>query len=1190
MTNPVEFAHLHLHTEYSLLDGANRIAPLLDRVQELGMRHCAITDHGAMYGVVTFFSEAQKRGVHPVIGCEVYTCEDMDEKHGAAREYSHLILLCENDAGYRNLTKLVSEGWTRGFYYKPRIDIKLLERHSEGLIALSACLSGEVPKLLLEGRAADAKAYALRMRDLFGPDNYFLEIMDHGIAEERQLVPLLVQLSQDTGIPLVATNDAHYLRQDDADAQEVLMCIQTGKTLEDENRMRMDTRELYVKSPQEMGLLFAKWPDAVARSVQIAERCNVHFDFKSVHLPAYPVPEGETAIGLLTRLCEEGLQKRYRPVPAEARERLAYELDTINSMGYADYFLITWDFIKYAKDRGIMVGPGRGSGAGSIVAYALDITALDPLAYNLLFERFLNPERISMPDLDIDFCYERRQEVIDYVARRYGEDHVAQIITFGTMAARAVVRDVGRAMGYTYAEVDAVAKMIPFELEMTLEKALQFSTELRRAKEENPRVEKLLRTAMALEGMPRHASTHAAGVLITAHPVTDYVPVQKNDEVITTQFPMGTLEALGLLKMDFLGLRTLTVIRDTLDMLAGRGGGKGIAMTPEDIPLDDPGVYEMISAGETDGVFQLESRGMRAFLINMKPHCFEDIIAAVSLYRPGPMDSIPRYIEGKQNPAAARYLHPLLEPILSVTYGCMVYQEQVMQIVRDVAGYSLGRSDLMRRAMSKKKKDVMAQERAYFIHGLVENGEVVVPGAVRRGVPQDVAERIFDEMSAFASYAFNKSHAAAYGVLAVQTAWLKLHHPVEFMAAIMNSVTGNSAKIAVYIQYCRKRGIPVLPPDVNRSAWAFGVDADEGGAQGIRFGLGAVKNCGQGAVGAIVSARREGGPFASIYDFADRVDAEHVNKRVVESLIKAGAMPFQGANRAQLLAVYEIAMESAGQRQRRNIDGQVSLFEGLAGGGEDMAAPPPLPPLPDFPLAAKLAMERDVTGVYISGHPLDAHRALLEGMEVNTAWIEELQHTPEAMLRYDGLPARMGGIVAEIHTKSTKSGGLMAFLTLEDLTGQVEVLVFPRVYDRYFTVLAVDAMLMLHGKLSVREDEAPKLLLDSAAPLGEAKDEWDVKPAQPPREPRLQPAPDPAPVLFERAVPTQKLCLKVSTKADVDALEPLLQRMPGGVPVLIRVADSGEALQVPRELWVTPSPALMGALTGRLGEGCVRLQ
>ncbi len=1209
-SNTPGFAHLHLHTEFSLLDGANRIEPLLDRVKELGMRHCAITDHGVMYGVVNFFSEAQKRGIHPVIGCEVYTCEDMGEKHSVAREYSHLILLCENDLGYRNLTKLVSEGWTRGFYYKPRIDFKLLAQHHEGLIALSACLSGDLPKLLLEGRLSDARTHALNMQALFGAGNYFIEIMDHGIPEERQVLPLLVQLSQETGIPLVATNDAHYLQREDAEAQEVLMCIQTGKTMEDENRMRMDTRELFVKSPQEMTALFAKWPDAVARTEEIAARCEVHFDFKSIHLPAYPMPGAETPLQMLTRLCEEGLQKRYDPITQESRDRLRYELDTISSMGYVDYFLITWDFIKYAKDHGIMVGPGRGSGAGSIVAYTLDITTVDPLAYNLLFERFLNPERVSMPDLDIDFCYERRQEVIDYVARKYGDDHVAQIITFGTMAARAVVRDVGRALNYPYAEVDAVAKAIPFALDMTLKKALEFSGELRRMHDENPRVTKLLKTAMALEGMPRHASTHAAGVLITARPVTDYVPVQKNDEVITTQFPMGTLEKLGLLKMDFLGLRTLTVIRDTLDMLRERG----IDMTPDDIPLDDPAVYDMISAGETDGVFQLEGGGMRTFLANMKPSGFEDIIAAVSLYRPGPMDSIPRYIEGKLDESKVQYLHPLLEPILSVTYGCMVYQEQVMQIVRDVAGYSLGRSDLMRRAMAKKKHDVMAQERAYFIHGLVENGEVVVPGAVRRGVPEEVAARIFDEMSTFASYAFNKSHAAAYGVVAVQTAWLKLHHPVEFMAALMNSVTGNSGKIAVYIQYCRKHGIQVLPPDVNRSARAFGVDHGESGESGIRFGLGAVKNCGHGAVNAIVASRREDGPFTSLYDFADRVDTDQVNKRVVESLIKAGAMPFPNANRAQLLAVYEAAMESAGQRNKHNVQGQVSLFDG----GEEVAAPPRLPPLEDFPQPAKLTMEREMTGVYISGHPLDAHRGLLEQLEVNSAWLEEIQHSPETMLRYDGLQAHMGGIVVELRTKATKSGGLMAFLTLEDLTGQIEVLVFPRVFEQYLATLTVDAMLMLHGKLSVREDEAPKLLLDSAVPLGSVT-EADLLSAPAKRRPYAQSpslpaftdaplltpagpfAPSnaatnganpsaPMPEVFQRAQPTQKLCLKVPTRADFEALAPLLRNVPGGTPVLIRVADSGEALQAERALWITATPALMAALTARLGAECVVLR
>ena len=1186
------FAHLHLHTEYSLLDGANRIGPLLARVKALGMAHCAITDHGVMYGAVSFFSEALRAGVHPVIGCEVYTCEDMDEKRSAAREYSHLILLCENDVGYKNLTRLVSQGWTRGFYYKPRVDMRLLEAHHEGLIALSACLSGDVPKLLLEGRFEDAKAHALHMRRVFGQDNYFLEIMDHGLPEQRRLLPLLARLSQETGIPLVATNDAHYLLREDAEAQEVLMCIQTGKTMDDENRMRMESEELYVKSPEEMAALFAQWPDAVARTEEIAARCDVQFDFDTIHLPKYPVEGEETASAMLRRLCEEGLARRYQPVTQAARARLDYELETIQSMGYVDYFLITWDFIRYAKEQGIMVGPGRGSGAGSIVAYTLDITTLDPLAYNLLFERFLNPERISMPDLDIDFCYERRQEVIDYVARRYGEDHVAQIITFGTMAARAVVRDVGRALNYPYAEVDAVAKQIPFALDMSLEKALLLSGELKRGYDENPRVQRLIKTALALEGLPRHASTHAAGVLITHHPVTDYVPVQKNDEVITTQYPMGILEQLGLLKMDFLGLRTLTVIRDTLDMLRERG----VDMTADDIPLHDPAVYEMISRGETDGVFQLEGGGMRGFLAAMRPQNFEDIIAAISLYRPGPMDSIPRYIEGKHDAARVSYLDPLLEPILSVTYGCMVYQEQVMQIVRDVAGYSLGRSDLMRRAMAKKKKDVMAKERNNFIHGLIEDGQVVVPGAVRRGVPEEVASRIFDEMSAFASYAFNKSHAAAYGVIAVQTGWLKRYHPVEFMAALMNSVTGNSGKIAVYIQYCRKHGIPVLPPDVNRSARRFSVGADADGTPGIRFGMGAVKNCGHNAIDAIIAARQTGGDYTSIYDFAARVDTDQVNKRVVESLIKAGALDATGANRAQMLAVYDRAMDGAGQSRKRNVQGQLSLFEG----GLADAAPPPLPDLPPHRPRARLAMEREVTGVYITGHPLDEYREALEALDVHSAWLEEQAADPEAMQQYDGLPVRMGGIVAEFHTKATKSGNLMAFLTLEDLTGQTEVLIFPRIYERFLALLEVDALLMLQGKLSLREDEAPKLLLDSAVPLQNsgampalgAREQAGTGLAAPEAASAYPPYDEASAWPEEEPPPpeTRKLYIKLPTRKAIDEVTALLHTCPGEAPVLFYLEDRSVTLRAPRTLWVRPNNMLLASLEAKLGTDCVKLR
>ena len=812
------FAHLHLHTEYSLLDGANRIGPLVSRLKELGFTHAAITDHGVMYGAVDFYNACRDAGITPVIGCEVYICRNRFEKSGAAREYSHMILLCETNTGYQNLIKLVSAGFTEGFYYKPRIDYELLKQHTEGLICLSACLSGDLPKMLLEGRYDDAKAYALQMQELFGRDHYYIELMDHGIPEEKTVLPRLVRVAQETGVPMVVTNDCHYLNREDAAAQEVLLCIQTGKTLQDETRMRMNTEELYVKSEAEMRAMFPNFPEAIENSQKIAQRCQVTFDFGHLHLPHYPIDTGETAEEMLRRLCGEGLKAlypdQYADPDSEPCKRLEYELSVISHMGYVDYFLIVWDFINYAKSHGIMVGPGRGSGAGSIVAYTLRITMLDPLKYSLLFERFLNPERVSMPDLDIDFCYERRQEVIDYVARKYGSDHVSQIITFGTMKAKAVIRDVGRVMGMSYAAVDQVAKAIPFSLDMTLSKALEVSPQLAELVHSDPQVRQLYDTSLLLEGMPRHASTHAAGVLITAKPVTEYVPLQTNDNVITTQYPMGTLERLGLLKMDFLGLRTLTVIRDTLDMMRQ----EGVDMKPEDIPTDDPTVYRMISSGDTDGVFQLESGGMRLFLQNMKPSCFEDIIAAISLYRPGPMESIPRYIAGKNDPETVHYETPLLKPILEVTYGCMVYQEQVMQIVRDLAGYSLGRSDLMRRAMAKKKKDVMAKEREYFVDGMVdENGNVVIDGCVRRGVPRQVAEHIYDEMSSFASYAFNKSHAAAYGLVAVQTAWLKLHHPVPFMAAILNSVMDNLPKAAGYIQYCRAHGIPILPPDVNQS-------------------------------------------------------------------------------------------------------------------------------------------------------------------------------------------------------------------------------------------------------------------------------------------------------------------------------------------------------------------------------------
>ena len=897
-----------MHTEYSLLDGANRIKDLIARVKSLGMTSCAITDHGVMYGVVDFYKEAKKEGIHPVIGCEVYVCKDMDVKTDAGREMSHLILLCENQTGYQNLIKLVSEGFTRGFYYRPRIDYDLLRQHSEGLIALSACLSGDLPKAVLNGRMKDALSIARMYQEIFGKDHYYIELQNHGLAEQKQVLPGLIRIANDLDIPLVITNDCHYSTREDAEAQEILMCIQTGKTLKDENRMRMETDQMYIKSEEEIRALFPDFDDAIQRTEEIARRCHVEFDFDTKHLPAYPLPGGETAAEMLRRLCTEGLMRKYAPDRTDAKERLDYELNVIETMGYVDYFLIVWDFINYAKRNGILVGPGRGSGAGSIVAYTLDITAIDPIEYSLLFERFLNPERVSMPDLDIDFDYERRGEVIEYVQRKYGPDHVAQIITFGTMAARLVLRDVGRVMDLPYGVVDQVAKMVPFELNMTLEKALEANPDLKNAYDGDEDIKKLIDTGRKLEGMPRHASTHAAGVLITAKPVSDYVPLQTNDQVITTQFPMGTLESLGLLKMDFLGLRTLNVVGDSLQLIRENGGPD---MDSYEIPMDDTSVYQMISAGDTDGVFQLESGGMRNFLMNMKPQNFEDIIAAISLYRPGPMDSIPRFIQGKHNPSTVKYLTPKLEPILDVTYGCMVYQEQVMQIVRDLAGYSMGRSDLVRRAMAKKKHDVMEKEKEYFINGKMnEDGTVDVPGAVRMGVSKEAAEKLFDEMTSFASYAFNKSHAAAYGVVAVQTGWLKKHYPTEFMAALINSIAGSSEKVAYYIEYCRKNGIEIAPPDVNRSMEKFSVDMSSGKKM-IRFGLNAVKNVGHGAIRSIIEVREKGGLYKDLYDFAERNAGHLVNKKAVESLIKAGAFDSVPGNRAQKMCVFEKAMDGA---------------------------------------------------------------------------------------------------------------------------------------------------------------------------------------------------------------------------------------------------------------------------------------
>lgn len=1190
----MSFTHLHLHTEYSLLDGACRIPKLVERIKALGMTSCAITDHGVMYGCIDFYSAMKDAGIKPIIGCEVYVCRDRLDKSAANREYSHLILLCENNTGYQNLMKLVSEGFLTGYYYRPRIDYNLIRQHSEGLICLSACLSGDLPKLLLQGRYDDAEAYVREMQDIFGEKNFYVEIMDHGIREEKIVMPRLISLAREMNVPLVATNDCHYLEEKDADAQEVLLCIQTGKTLDDANRMRMDTRQLYVKSEDEMRTLFAACPDAVDRTQEIADRCNVEFEFGVTRLPHYPVPEGETALSMLTRLTHEGLRERY-PGAKETDEpwqRLNYELNVISSMGYVDYFLIVWDFIRYAKSQGIMVGPGRGSGAGSIVAYSLGITMLDPLKYQLLFERFLNPERVTMPDIDVDFCYERRQEVIDYVARKYGADHVSQIITFGTLQAKGCIRDVGRVLGMSYQDTDAVAKAIPFDLGMTLEKALTLSPLLKTMYDEQPEVHRLIDTAMTLEGMPRHASTHAAGVLITGKPVMEYVPLQRNDEVITTQYPMGTIERLGLLKMDFLGLRTLTVIRDTLDMLREQG----IDMKPEDIPRDDPAVYEMISAGDTDGVFQLEGGGMRTFLTNMKPTCFEDIIAAISLYRPGPMESIPRYIQGKQNPSSIHYETEKLRPILDVTYGCMVYQEQVMQIVRDLAGYSYGRSDLVRRAMAKKKHKVMAQEREYFIHGkLNDDGTIDVLGCVRNGVPEEVASHLYDEMTAFASYAFNKSHAAAYAVVCIETAWLKRYHPVPFMAAILNSVYGNPAKIAAYIQYCRSRGIAILPPDVNRSQWKFTVAKAPDGQLGILFGLGAVKTVGQGAVDGIIRERKNGA-YRDIFDFCRRIDTSECNKRVVESLIKAGAFDGMGGNRPQLLAVFESAMDANSSLRKQTVDGQISLFDMAFGGAPLVQENHTLPNLPDYPLRQRLALEKEIAGVYITGHPLDDYRDVLGKLPFSTADLDGLEEREDRGLSLDGQIVDMGGILTEVKGKATKKGAYMGFITLEDLTGQIECLVFPKVYERYQGMMAVDDLVVLHGRLSIREEEAPKLLVEKLIPL-EAWHPEESAPAAPMGQSTARPVPPPkrhtseAPKLTDAqaaAKAPRKLYLRLN-RPQMDAAASTLSLYPGSVPVYLHLPAEKMTLLAPKTGWCDASDGCLNRLNALLGAENVKL-
>ncbi len=1038
------------------------------------MHSLAITDHGSMYGVIDFYKTCKKEGIKPILGCEVYTAprsyKDKDPRQDA--DQGHLILLAKNNTGYKNLMRLVSIGFTEGFYYKPRIDYKLLEEYHEGLICLSACIGGDIPQKLLSGDYDGAKALALNINRFMGQGNFYLELQYNNIAEQKEVNAQLVKLSEDTGIPLIATNDIHYVNREDARAQEILICIQTGKTIEDPDRLKFETDEFYLKSPDEMWEHFKAYPEALYNTVRVAQACNVDIKFGELHLPKFDVPEGTSAFDYLRTQCIKGFHKRYSMNPS-LLERVEYELSVIDQMGYVDYFLIVWDFIKYARDNGIMVGPGRGSAAGSIVAYCLEITNVDPIKYNLIFERFLNPERISMPDIDIDFCYERRQEVIDYVVRKYGEDHVAQIITFGTMAARGAIRDVGRALAVPYNEVDKVAKLIPMmpAKHITIEDAIDMIPELKNLYNSEPGMRELLDTAKTLEGMPRHASTHAAGVVISSEPLTEFVPLYCNEGLISTQFPMNTLEELGLLKMDFLALRTITVIRDAIELI---NKDRNIEIDIDNIDYEDKDVYEMISRGETAGVFQLESQGMTSFMKELIPSCLEDIIAGISLYRPGPMEQIPRYIRNKNNPENITYVTPLLEPILNVTYGCMVYQEQVMQICRELAGYSLGRSDLVRRAMSKKKKEVMDAERQNFVYGsLDEKGNILIPGAIRKGVSERAANKIFDEMMDFASYAFNKSHAAAYAYVGYQTAWLKYHYPVEFMAALLNSFMGSLGKVSQYVMECRKLGIKVLAPDINESESAFSVKNGS-----IRFGLFAVKNVGANVVKNLIEERNKNGLFKSFIDFCERMEGKELNKRTVESLIKCGAFDCFGIYRSRLMANYEIILERASQKRKSLISGQLSLFDTAP--GQDKTMEIQWPQMTEYDSRLLLSMEKDMLGLYISGHPLDEFADEIKSLVTVFSYDFELSDegaSNESRLIDDQF-VRIAGIVTDIKSISTKNNKMMAFVNVEDLYGQMEVIVFPNVYEKYASFLTNDSQIIVEGRISVKEEEQPKILAD----------------------------------------------------------------------------------------------------------------
>jgi len=1146
------FVHLHVHTEYSLLDGACRIGGLVKRAAELGQEAVAITDHGVMYGVIDFYRAAKAAGVKPIIGCEVYVAPRTmsDRVHGVDNEAYHLVLLCENETGYRNLSYMVSKAFLDGFYNRPRVDLALLRQYSGGLIALSACLAGSIPQKLMQDDYEGAKQEALTLSEIFGPEHFYLELQDHGIEEQKAVNAGVLRLARETGLPLVATNDAHYLTREDARIQDVLMCIQMGKTVDDPDRMKFETDEFYLKSEEEMRELFPHVPEAFDNTCKIADRCNVEFVFNQYHLPAFDVPEGFTNEEYFRKLCMDGFRERYPSQPKEYLDRLDYEIGVISRMGYVNYYLIVWDFIRYAKEAGIPVGPGRGSGAASIAAYCLHITEIDPMKYALIFERFLNPERVSMPDFDTDFCQERRGEVIDYVMRKYGADRVAQIVTFGTLAARAAIRDVGRAMNFSYAETDVVAKLIPTTLHMTLDEALKVAPQLKEKYDSDEKVRTLIDTARALEGMPRNTSTHAAGVVITEQPVFNYVPLSRNDDTVVTQFPMTTIEELGLLKMDFLGLRNLTVIEDAEREIRKKVPG----FSMKTISDSDPKVYKMLGEGKTSGVFQMESAGMTGVCVQMKPGSIEDITAIVALYRPGPMDSIPRFIANKLNPSLITYKTPQLESILSVTYGCMVYQEQVIEIFRRLGGYTLGQADNMRRAISKKKQAVILAERKTFVYGDPERG---IPGAVQNGVSEKAAQEIYDEILDFANYAFNKAHAVCYAKVAYDTAYLKCYYPKEYMAALMTSVQDSSLKISAYIAACKDMGISLLPPDINESEATF--TAVE---RGIRFGLAAVKNVGKGLIRQVVREREIGGPFRSLEDLCERTAGTDLNKRAMENLIKCGALDCLGLRRSQQLKVYDMIMDSVSESRKQNVEGQLGLFD------LTMDNPVPAVSIPDLPELSRseiMAMEKETTGLYLSGHPMDDYRPLLAGSHVVPIG-ELLESFSEGDGRFkDDQIVSVAGIIQKSRQKPTRNQSVMAYITLEDDTGTMEALAFSSILAQYGSLLQENKPSVLTGRVSVREEKEPQIVINSVRAIGDA------------------------PMKTERQsggqTGKQKLYLKISEEGSLleRKTRAILQMFPGKTPVILYFADTGARASLGSDL----QESMLRELKRLLGDACV---